>query len=75
VARHARWYHWFTLAPMLGINVVGRFCAVAIRDRDSAAFVAVLRGAWHAIVGGKHPIEPRQPPVTQVTTDRNSRSY
>jgi hypothetical protein len=37
---------------VLGINVVGRFCAVAIRDRDGAAFIAVLRGAWHAIVGG-----------------------
>ena len=58
-ARHARWYHWITLAPMLAVDVVGRFCAVAVRDRDPAAFRAVLRGAWHAMSGGRHPIEPR----------------
>jgi hypothetical protein len=58
-ARHARWYHWITLGPMLAVDVVGRFCAVAIRDRDFAAFQAVLRGAWHATTGGRHAIEPR----------------
>jgi GT2 family glycosyltransferase len=57
-ARHARWYHWITLAPMLAVDVVGRFCAVAIRDRDAAALRAVLRGAWDAITGGRHAIEP-----------------
>jgi GT2 family glycosyltransferase len=56
-ARHARWYHWITLAPMLAVDVVGRFCAVALRDRDPAALRAVLRGAWHAMSGGRHPIE------------------
>jgi GT2 family glycosyltransferase len=61
VARHARWYHWITLAPMLTVDVVGRFCAVAVRDRDAAAFRAVLRGAWHAMSGGHHPIEARVP--------------
>jgi GT2 family glycosyltransferase len=57
VARHARWYHWVTLAPMLVVDVVGRQAAVAIRRRDGAAFWAVWRGAWHAIAGGRHPIE------------------
>src|SRR5262249_9034321 len=59
VARHARWYHWITLGPMLAVDVVGRFCAVAVRDRDPSAFRAVLRGAWHAMSGGRHPIEAR----------------
>ena len=56
-ARHARWYHWPALGPMLAFNVVGRLCAGAVRDRDAAAMRAVLRGAWHAVVGGRHPIE------------------
>jgi GT2 family glycosyltransferase len=56
-ARHARWYHWVTLAPMLAIDVVGRFAAAALRNGDLAAFRAVLRGALHAITGGKHPVE------------------
>jgi len=59
VARHATWYHWITLAPMLAVDVVGRFCVVAIRDRDPAAFRAVLRGTWDAIAGGRHAIERR----------------
>jgi GT2 family glycosyltransferase len=57
VGRHARWYHWITLGPLLAVDLVGRMCAVAIRDRDPDAFRAVLRGAWHAIVGGRHAIE------------------
>jgi len=57
VARHARWYHWPALAPMIAVDVIGRFCAVAVRDRDPRAFAAVLRGATHAITGGRHPIE------------------
>lgn len=56
-ARHAQWFHWPVLAPMLALNVVARFCVVAMRDRDAGAFVAVLRGAWHAVVGGGHAIE------------------
>jgi len=69
VSRHARWYHWITLAPMLTVDVVGRFCAVAVRDRDAAAFRAVLRGAWHAISGGHHPIES-QAPATPASATR-----
>jgi GT2 family glycosyltransferase len=57
VGRHARWYHWITLGPLLAVDLVGRMCAVAIRDRDPEAFRAVLRGAWHAMVGGRHAIE------------------
>lgn len=61
VGRHAHWYHWITLGPMLAIDVVGRFALVALRDRDVSAFAAVFRGAWHAIAGGTHPIErPRR---------------
>lgn len=57
VARHARWYHWITLGPALTVDVIGRYCMVAIRDRDMSVFAAVLRGAWHAVAGGRHPIE------------------
>lgn len=61
VARHARWYHWATLAPMLAIDVVGRYCATALRDRDFRGLAAVLRGVWHAMSGGRHPIERDAP--------------
>lgn len=57
VARHARWYHWPVLAPMLAVNIVGRFSAVAVRNRDWTALVATWRGALHAITGGRHPVE------------------
>jgi hypothetical protein len=57
VSRHARWYQWIALAPALAVNVVGRFCAVAIRDRDPAALRAVLRGTLDAALGGHHAIE------------------
>jgi GT2 family glycosyltransferase len=60
-ARHARWYHWATLAPMLAIDVVGRFALVTLRDGDFAAFRAVIRGALHAVAGGKHPNETLRP--------------
>ena len=56
-ARHARWYHWPVLFPVLLVNVVLRFCALAIRDSDSVVLQAVLRGAWHALRGGLHPVE------------------
>jgi len=56
-ARHARWYHWVTLGPMLAIDVVGRFAAVALRNGDVGAFRAVFRGTLHALTGGKHPVE------------------
>jgi GT2 family glycosyltransferase len=59
--RHARWYHWPTLAPMLAVDVLARFAAVAARDRDWAAFAAVWRGALHAVTGGRAPIEPHAP--------------
>ena len=55
-ARHARWYHWLTLGPMLAVDVVGRFCAVAMRDGDGAAVVAVLRGARDALTGALDPL-------------------
>lgn len=75
VARYARWYHWPTLAPMLSVDAIGRFCAVAVRDRDAGAFVAVLRGALHAVTGGRSPIERatagRQ---SEPATDQNTRS-
>jgi GT2 family glycosyltransferase len=67
VARHARWYHWPVLAPMLAVDVVGRLSAVAIRDRDLRALGSVLRGAWHAVVGGRHPIETANPPRPEAT--------
>jgi GT2 family glycosyltransferase len=59
--RHARWYHWLTLAPMLAVDVIARFSAVAARDRDWDAFAAVWRGALHAFTGGRSAIEPHAP--------------
>jgi GT2 family glycosyltransferase len=57
VARHTRWYHWITLGPSLLVNVVGRSVVAALLAGDRAAARAVVRGAWHAIVGGRHTIE------------------
>ena len=56
-ARHARWYHWITLGPMIAVDVIGRFVVVALLRGDVAAAGAVLRGAWDAASGGKHTIE------------------
>jgi GT2 family glycosyltransferase len=56
-ARHARWYHWITLGPSLAVDVIGRYAAVAIRDRDWPALAAVFRGAWDSVAGGRDPIE------------------
>jgi GT2 family glycosyltransferase len=56
-ARHARWYHWITLGPSLLVDVIGRYAAVAIRDRDWPALRAVFRGAWDSVAGGRHAIE------------------
>jgi GT2 family glycosyltransferase len=72
-ARHARWYHWPTLATLLAVDVVGRFSAAALRDRDRRGLRAVWRGAWHALVGGRHPIEDLgtdTPPVADPRTPR-----
>jgi GT2 family glycosyltransferase len=65
-ARYARWYHWVTLAPLLAVDVIGRYCMVAVRDRDPAVFAAVVRGVWHSVAGGKHPIEI--PPSTNAVS-------
>lgn len=56
-ARHARWFHWITLGPSLAVDVAGRACAVAVRDRDWRMLSAVARGTWHAISGGRLPFE------------------
>lgn len=56
-ARHARWYHWITLGPMIAVDVVGRYLAATLLRGDVRAVVAVLRGTWDAIAGGRHPIE------------------
>jgi GT2 family glycosyltransferase len=57
VSRHARWFHWPVLAPMFAVNVVGRYVVASARRGDWHACVAVCRGAWHAVTGGRHPIE------------------
>ena len=51
VSRHARWYHWPVLAPMLAVNVVARFVAVAVRDGDWPALGGVARGVRDAALG------------------------
>ncbi len=58
-ARHARWYHWITLGPMIAVDVIGRFVIVALLRGDLPAAAAVFRGAGDAISGGRHPIERR----------------
>jgi hypothetical protein len=58
-ARHARWYHWITLGPSLLVDVIGRYAAVAVRDRDWAALRAVFRGAWDSVAGGHHAMEAK----------------
>lgn len=58
-ARHARWYHWITLAPMLAVDVIGRYVVASLLRGDSRAAGAVIRGAGDSIVGGRHPIEVR----------------
>ena len=70
-ARHARWYHWPTLAPLLAIDVVGRLSMVALRDRDWSAFAAVWRGVAHAVTGGRDPIERAS---ALATASMNTRS-
>jgi GT2 family glycosyltransferase len=57
VSRHARWYHWPVLAPMLAVNVVGRFAALALRQGNVSGVVSVLRGSRDAITGGRHAVE------------------
>lgn len=57
VSRHARWYHWPVLAPMLAVNVVGRFAVLALRQGNISGFMAVLRGCRDALTGGRHAVE------------------
>jgi hypothetical protein len=56
-SRHARWYQWITLAPALMVDLIARYSAIAVRDRDASGFVAVWRGARDAVTGGRHRIE------------------
>jgi GT2 family glycosyltransferase len=57
--RHARWYHWITLAPSFLVNHLARFTYLLIvRDRDPRAVIAMYHGAWHALTGGRHAVEP-----------------
>jgi hypothetical protein len=56
VSRNARWYQWPVLAPMLAVNVVGRFGAVALRNGDISGARAVLLGAWDAMASGNGPV-------------------
>ncbi|WP_158508651.1 glycosyltransferase [Gemmatirosa kalamazoonensis] len=59
VARHARWYHWPVLGPMLAVNVVARYAAVAARAGDWSAVGAVGRGAVDAVLGVGGPMRRR----------------
>ena len=58
LGRHSRWYQWPTIVPAFVIDHIGRFTALSILHRDPAEFAAIFRGIWHAMVGGRHPIEP-----------------
>jgi GT2 family glycosyltransferase len=44
LARHARWYHWVTLGPLVAIDVVGRYCVASLRNGDFDSVGAVMRG-------------------------------
>jgi hypothetical protein len=57
VARHARWYHWPVLGPMIAVDVLARYAAVAARAGDWRAVGAVGRGARDAVLGGRHSVE------------------
>jgi hypothetical protein len=56
-ARHARWYHWISLGPMIVVDVIGRWVVVSLLRGDLPAAAAVLRGAWDSFAGGRHRIE------------------
>jgi GT2 family glycosyltransferase len=56
-ARHARWYHWITLGPMIAVDVIGRYVVASLLRGDFDAAVAVLRGARDSFAGGEHRIE------------------
>ena len=56
-ARHARWYHWISLGPMIAVDVIGRYVVASLLRGDFAAVGAVLRGAWDSYAGGRHEIE------------------
>jgi GT2 family glycosyltransferase len=59
LGRHARWYHWITLAPSFMVNHIARWTYLTVlRDRDLRSLRAMFRGVWHALVGGRDPIEP-----------------
>jgi hypothetical protein len=75
-ARHARWFHWPVLAPMLAVNVVARHAISVLRHGDVAACVAVLRGTVHAVTGGRHAIEPPRaaPSASQRAAPRRGQS-
>jgi GT2 family glycosyltransferase len=49
LARHARWYHWVTLGPLVTIDVIGRYCVASLRNGDLASVRAVMRGAWDSM--------------------------
>lgn len=44
LARHARWWHWFGIAPVFAVDTVLRFVVVSIRDGDYRGIGAVWRG-------------------------------
>jgi GT2 family glycosyltransferase len=56
-ARHAPWYHWITLAPMIAVDVIARYVVASLLRGDFAAAAAVVRGAWDSFAGGRHDIE------------------
>ncbi len=48
LARHAHWYHWVTLGPLVAVDVIGRYCVASIRNGDFASVAAVMRGVRDA---------------------------
>lgn len=55
--RHARWYHWPSLAVVYAVDHLARFTVLGALHRDWAAVRATWRGALHAFTGGRHPVE------------------
>jgi GT2 family glycosyltransferase len=46
--RHARWYHWVSLAPSLAVTWIGYFALLACWRRQPGLLVALVRGVVDA---------------------------
>lgn len=57
LARYLRWYQWPTALATFIIDHLGRFTLLSLLRGDLAALRGTWRGALHAPIGGRSPIE------------------